>query len=318
MTRGPSPDARLLVAVAPTSAAVRTVEYAARAARDWQVESERQVALDVRVVALAAERAAAGRTRSSVEAALRPFANRGGLSTSVEVWHGEAHDRTDALLARLETPVRLFVAPDADFAVDRLRERVGVTSVELAPTRGGTRRRRLRHPGGIRRAATIFGLTYLFYLGLGGLSDPLDFVTGAVSAGVVALTLSHVALSDAPTLPRTGRRLGRMVPFLPVLLWEILKANVAVAVLILDPRLPIDPSMETVEADASEGLERMVLANSVTLTPGTLTVDVRGDEFTVHSLTPDAEEALDGRLPRLVSWVFDADGGDSTDGGDGT
>lgn len=166
-------------------------------------------------------------------------------------------------------------------------------------------RRRLLHPGGRRRLATIFGLTYLFYLAIGGFAGGADLVTGAISAAVATLAFSHVALREEPRLSRTVPRLARFLAFVPLLCWEILKANVTMAAVILHPRLPIDPAMETVEIGTEEGLERMVLANSITLTPGTLTVDVEGETFTIHSLTAAARDDLaGGRLLRAVAWVF--------------
>ena len=141
-------------------------------------------------------------------------------------------------------------------------------------------------------------------------------MTGAISAAVVTVLLGQVAFVDAPRLARTGARLARVVRFLPRLGGELAKANVALAAVILDPRLPIAPSMRTVETETSDGLERMVLANAITLTPGTLVVDVDGREFTVHSLTASSRTDLEsGRLARYVARVFhgrsrDPDGGD--------
>jgi multicomponent Na+:H+ antiporter subunit E len=74
---------------------------------------------------------------------------------------------------------------------------------------------------------------------------------------------------------------------------------------LLDPRLPIDPSVEEIDVTAESDLERAVLANSITLTPGTLTVDVRDSTLVVHALTDASREGLrDGTLQRAVRFVF--------------
>ena len=62
----------------------------------------------------------------------------------------------------------------------------------------------------------------------------------------------------------------------------------------------------------------MVLGNSITLTPGTVTVDIEGDLFTVHALSDTAADSLlDGDMERRVAWIFGEDvPGDSADGMD--
>lgn len=156
----------------------------------------------------------------------------------------------------------------------------------------------------------LFVLSYGFYLAIGGFVGGLDLLTGALSAGIVAVSFARVTFSDDPSLGRTTLRFGRFLVFIPVLLYEIVKANLAISALILHPQLPIDPVLDTVETDTTEPLERMVLANSITLTPGTVVVDVDETTYTVHALNREALAAIPGgRLEGLVSWVFH--GGDS-------
>ena len=325
MSPGSLPQPRFSVVVASGGAVVGPIEYALREARDLHAERGDPVTIDLCVLTSGGSIDAG--TRRRIQQTVSPFEAGGGLQSSIEPLGRPgttAAARTDALLDHLGDRAlsRLVIAGDTDLSVARLRERFGVTTVELAPTTTPDERRRLLHPGGRRRLGAIFGLTYLFYLAIGGFAGGADLVTGAISAAVVALALSHVALREEPTLGRTGWRLVRMVAVLPVLLWEIAKANVVIAAIILRPSLPIEPSMQVIDTDTSDGLERMVLANSITLTPGTLTIDVRDRAFTVHSLTARARRDLQrGRLQSLVGWVFhgsarpvprDGEGGDGT------
>jgi multicomponent Na+:H+ antiporter subunit E len=150
-----------------------------------------------------------------------------------------------------------------------------------------------------------FAVAYGFYLALGRATDPFDLVTGAVSAGVVAVALSGLVFREPPSLRRTGGRLVRALVALPVLLWEILKANVALAAVLLDPRLPIDPEVVRVESGAESDVERTAFASAVTLTPGTVVLDATDDAFHVHALTAASRESLRaGRLARGVAFVF--------------
>ena len=85
------------------------------------------------------------------------------------------------------------------------------------------------------------------------------------------------------------------------LIWEIIKANVDVARRILDPRLPISPRMVRVKADQRHELSRVIYANSITLTPGTVSVDTEGDMILVHALTkPAADDVEAGKMGRQV------------------
>lgn len=170
------------------------------------------------------------------------------------------------------------------------------------PVRG---RRLLGREVDLRTFATVFGLSYLFYVVLGGFAGTFDYVTGAISAGIVSVVLSGI-MFDRPVRPlRTGRTLLRWLVYLPYLLWEIAKANVEVAYIILRPSMPIDPSMEKIQPAVPGSLPVTTLANSITLTPGTITVDVRGNDFYIHTLTGSARDALfDGGLERATRFVF--------------
>jgi multicomponent Na+:H+ antiporter subunit E len=161
---------------------------------------------------------------------------------------------------------------------------------------------------------TTFAVAYGFYLALGRATDPFDIVTGAISAGIVAVALSGLVFEDPPALGRSGRRFLRALAALPVLLWEILKANVALAAVLLDPRLPIDPEVVRVESSAESNLERTALASAITLTPGTVVLDVVDGTFHVHVLTEASRESLrEGTIERGVAFVFGDSGPDQTD-----
>ncbi|WP_232745097.1 monovalent cation/H+ antiporter subunit E [Halorubrum aethiopicum] len=177
--------------------------------------------------------------------------------------------------------------------------------VREAPVARPTRRERLRKEATGIRFAAIFGLSLAFYLALGDPFYPFDVVTGVASATVVAVTLSRVSLDADPSLTRTPVRLLRGAVYVPVLLFEILKSNIVVARVILDPRMPIEPSLNRVRVIVGSGLPVTTLANSITLTPGTLTVRARDGNLYVHSLIPWARDGLfDGSLERWTRFVF--------------
>lgn len=151
------------------------------------------------------------------------------------------------------------------------------------------------------RVATAF-VAFAFYVFLGDPTDWFDVVTGAVSAVVVAIVLGRVVFEHTPTL-RTLGALARALVFLPYLLFAVVRANLSLAAVLLDPRLPIEPAVVRIPAPRGQ-LATALLANSITLTPGTLTLDVDGDELVVHTLTrATRDELLTGGLARAVEFV---------------
>ena len=95
-------------------------------------------------------------------------------------------------------------------------------------------------------------------------------------------------------------RLVAAIRYLPWLLWQIVIANLRVIKIIWSPSLPIDPRLVEVPCDLKTATGRMIYANSITLTPGTVTIDV-GPHYLVHALTPEDEVGLlDGSMQARV------------------
>ena len=129
-----------------------------------------------------------------------------------------------------------------------------------------------------------------------------DLVLGAICSVFVAVLA--VALLGRALDPRiTPLVLLKLPWFMARLVWEIIKANYDVAKIIANPRLPIDPKIVEYHTYLSGDLPRTVFSDSITLTPGTVTVDLDDDVLTVHCLCPYHEEGLSG-LEEMVAWLF--------------
>jgi multicomponent Na+:H+ antiporter subunit E len=144
----------------------------------------------------------------------------------------------------------------------------------------------------------LFGVWLLW----SGIYKPLLLILGGLSCILVLMVVRRMNVVDAETAPLELS--FRALLYLPWIAWEIVKANVDVARRILSPGLPVAPRLIRVRASQTSDLGRTIYANSITLTPGTVTVDVEGDEFTVHALTREAAEgvqegAMDRRVRRL-------------------
>ncbi len=182
--------------------------------------------------------------------------------------------------------------------------RIDVPFVE-APVERPAQHERLGGVGSVSRFASLFIVSFGFYLVLGDPFYWFDLVTGAAVGLIVALTLSHVTFTTAPVFPSSPMRVVRFAFYIPYLLFEIVKANLLISLVILHPSMPINPKMTRVNARVRSGLPLLALANSITLTPGTLTVRANDQRLLVHTLIDDAREDLfDGGLERAVRFVF--------------
>lgn len=137
---------------------------------------------------------------------------------------------------------------------------------------------------------------------LSGHYTPLMLLFGVLSTLFVVFLATRADLIDQETQPVL---IKPSVLFYWVWLGrEIIKSNIDVTRRILSPGLPISPTVFTVRAGQKTELGRVTYANSITLVPGTVTMDVDGDVFTVHALTREAAADLKrGEMNRRVCNV---------------
>jgi multicomponent Na+:H+ antiporter subunit E len=150
-------------------------------------------------------------------------------------------------------------------------------------------------------AATLF----LFWLALSGHYTPFLIGSGLVVALAVTALGLRVGYADNEGHPVDYLLNGFI--YWPWLVVEIAKSAVGVARVIVDPRLPISPRLIRAKASQRTAVGIATYANSITLTPGTITVDVnrRDREFLVHALTAESAAGVaDGAMDDRVS-VFE-------------
>jgi multicomponent Na+:H+ antiporter subunit E len=146
--------------------------------------------------------------------------------------------------------------------------------------------------------ALVFVVCLGLWLVLSGHPTPLHLAQGVLSAALVAY-LNR----DLEAVSGSVRCCPRFLAYLPWLLKEIVVANVQVVRIVLDPRLPADPVLLRVPTRLSGDLAVTTFANSITLTPGTITVDVDGSELVVHALVAQTPESFAG-MEQRVAEVF--------------
>jgi multicomponent Na+:H+ antiporter subunit E len=153
-------------------------------------------------------------------------------------------------------------------------------------------------------------LLFALWLLLTGSFDPQELIVGAVAALLVsALALGSVrALTGgrAPILKRAAYAFA----YVPYLFWQIVLANIDVARRVASPRLPISPGIVRVRTNLKSPLGRLILTSSITLTPGTLTVETDGSDLFIHWIDVSAdgiEEAtrsIVGGFERYLEVIF--------------
>ncbi len=98
----------------------------------------------------------------------------------------------------------------------------------------------------------------------------------------------------------------RVLFYIPWLIWQIMLASLQVAAVVLRPKMPIDPALVRFKTNLPNTSAKVILGNSITLTPGTITVEIRDDEFLVHSIMDaSATGILDGSLPGEVAKLYE-------------
>lgn len=100
-------------------------------------------------------------------------------------------------------------------------------------------------------------------------------------------------------------RFGRAFLYLFWMIYQIVSAGFQVLSVITKPKMPIKPSILTFRVDLPSAHAKMILGNSITLTPGTLTIEISGDLFTVHALNENSYEGIiSDEMPRQVLKLF--------------
>ena len=150
------------------------------------------------------------------------------------------------------------------------------------------------------RAASLGAMLLALWLLLSGHYGALPIALGVASVICSVVVARRMGLVDGGTpLIRLGWRLSRYWLWL---LAQIVRANVAVARAILDPRLKIGPTLVRVRPSQRSDLGRVIYANSITLTPGTVTLGLEPEELFVHALTAEAAaDLVRGEMDRRVS-----------------
>lgn len=145
----------------------------------------------------------------------------------------------------------------------------------------------------------LFVTLLLFWVLLNGSLSTDVLWVGVVAAAVITVFFrEHMGWFSELRL--TPGALATTVAYIFFYMKELAKSNINVASIVLSPDLPVNPGIVTVRTKLKTAMGRMLLANSITLTPGTLSVDLEGDLLHIHWVTVDSPD-IEGATQAIVA-----------------
>tara|TARA_B100000427_G_scaffold54552_2_gene42267 strand:+ start:3207 stop:3698 length:492 start_codon:yes stop_codon:yes gene_type:complete len=154
---------------------------------------------------------------------------------------------------------------------------------------------------------TSFILLIPFWFLMSGKFDLFHVALGVISITIVSLWFGKILIQSSKK--SFSVRLGELFRLIPYLCWlfiEIVKSNLHVIKISLSPNIKsrINPQLVTFKTSLKHDFSKFVLANSITLTPGTVTIRISDSEFLVHALTDEVAASLPGDMESKVANVF--------------
>lgn len=146
---------------------------------------------------------------------------------------------------------------------------------------------------------------FAFWILLSGKFDIFHLTLGIISSGLVTL-LSKNLLFHKMAKKERSVEVCRLIPYTPWLLYEIFLATLHVAYLALHPRMMdlIDPKIIRFKTRLKRDIAQVVFANSITLTPGTITIRIVDGEYYVHALSGKSAQGVPGEMEERLSRIF--------------
>ncbi len=169
----------------------------------------------------------------------------------------------------------------------------------MAPTEGKKRIFKIR-----KNSAVFWGycaMLTIFWLLLAWSLHYQQIIVGFVMSWFLVSLNRDILLGkeERPQInPKTILKSGR---YLIDLIIAVFIANIEVAKIVIQPKMPISPGIVRFRSKAKKNLTKVALANSITLTPGTLTLDIENDVFIIHCLTrANAEDVVDWGMEKKL------------------
>jgi len=154
-----------------------------------------------------------------------------------------------------------------------------------------------------------FAIMFVFWVVLSGKLDAFHLTLGVISCLIVSGLSSDLLFKHRDQKGRLAEA-ARFLSYIPWLLKEILVSTLQVSYFALHPRMLdlIDPTVFTFKTKLKKEISRVAFGNSITLTPGTVTIRIVGDEYYVHAISKKMAASLPGEMEDRVAAVFEGNG----------
>lgn len=139
----------------------------------------------------------------------------------------------------------------------------------------------------------IFILLMVFWLLISASADWQHILVGAIFSSILTVFWSNLHISSESRTEFSIKQFFMLVTYFIYLSIEIVMANITVAMIVLNPRLPISPGMIIMRCDLERNLTRVLYVNSITLCPGTITVELEDNLLIAHAFTRNYAEELE-------------------------
>jgi len=159
----------------------------------------------------------------------------------------------------------------------------------------------------VKKFFSTFVFCFLVWILLAGVSPPELLLGGGISIVLAVLIAKFTNIAISWKTP--VQIVLFIVLYLPVFLYELVKSNIDVLFRVLNPKLPINPGFVKVKSQVGGKLGKLILANSITLTPGTISVDADDEGIFVHWINVSGKdnkeysEKIAGKFERLLRKV---------------
>ena len=156
----------------------------------------------------------------------------------------------------------------------------------------------------------FFILSFIFWLLLTFNLALANIIVGLAASLITTLFFAKYFFSGVIKIIQPKRYLWLII-YLFIFLWECIKANFDVAYRVLHPAMPIRPGIVKVKTTLKSDFARTMLANSITMTPGTITVDIIDDYIYVHWIYVSSEDPevysrkISGRFEKYIKQIFE-------------
>ena len=151
----------------------------------------------------------------------------------------------------------------------------------------------------IRDRVVLFATLLLFWIMLNGSLALDNIIVGVLVAAVISL-LFHSGLSFFTEFRATPQAFIAGIQYYIYFFKELVISNIKLAAIVLNPSLPIKPGIVKVRTKLKSKMGRLMLANSITLTPGTMTVEIEGEWIYVHCVTMESAD-IDKATAEIVA-----------------